>query len=191
MNEFIEKVEFENGMYAEIWQDDYPENPRDYMDFKGTMLCNHRRYDLGDKELEYHGISMFDDFKQTLKSDGLKLNDVIYLPLYLYDHSGITMNTTGFSCAWDSGQVGYIYISKQEIREELGFKRITKKLKERVEKILVTEVEDYDYYLRGEIYGVSFYEKDGEEIDSCGGFLGYDTVLAEAKSQLKYYEKRI
>ena len=30
----------------------------------------------------------------------------LMLPLYLYDHSGITMNTTGFSCPWDSGQVG-------------------------------------------------------------------------------------
>lgn len=32
----------------------------------------------------------------------------LMLPLYLYDHSGITMNTTGFSCPWDSGQVGWI-----------------------------------------------------------------------------------
>ena len=38
----------------------------------------------------------------------------LMLPLYLYDHSGITMNTTGFSCPWDSGQVGWIYAFKED-----------------------------------------------------------------------------
>ena len=47
--------------------------------------------------------------------------DYILLPLYLYDHSGITMNTTGFSCSWDSGQVGFIYASKARFKEETGY----------------------------------------------------------------------
>ena len=32
-----------------------------------------------------------------------QMEGMVILPLYLYDHSGITMNTTGFSCPWDSG----------------------------------------------------------------------------------------
>jgi len=39
----------------------------------------------------------------------------VILPLYLYDHGGITMNTGGFSCRWDSGQVGWIYASKESL----------------------------------------------------------------------------
>ena len=27
-------------------------------------------------------------------------DNVVCLPLYLYDHGGITMNTTGFACSW-------------------------------------------------------------------------------------------
>ena len=34
------------------------------------------------------------------------IDGFVFLPLYLFDHSGITMNTSGFSCPWDSGQVG-------------------------------------------------------------------------------------
>lgn len=49
----------------------------------------------------------------------------IVLPLYLYDHSGITMNTTGFSCPWDSGQVGWIYASKEDALKEFGGKSFT------------------------------------------------------------------
>jgi len=58
----------------------------------------------------------------------------IILPLYLYDHSGITMNTTGFSCGWDSGQVGYIVMSYEKIRKEYNWKNITKKRRTQIEK---------------------------------------------------------
>ena len=37
------------------------------------------------------------------------IDGFVFLPLYLFDHSGITMNTSGFSCPWDSGQVGWIF----------------------------------------------------------------------------------
>lgn len=45
----------------------------------------------------------------------------IILPLYLYDHGGITISTRPFSCPWDSGQVGYIYASKDKFRKETGY----------------------------------------------------------------------
>ena len=53
-------------------------------------------------------------------------NNAVMLPLSLFDHSGITMNTTGFSCPWDSGQVGWIYISYEKIRKEYNWKNLTK-----------------------------------------------------------------
>ena len=43
-----------------------------------------------------------------------QMDGMVILPLYLYDHSGITMNTCGFSCPWDSGQVGWIYASAMD-----------------------------------------------------------------------------
>lgn len=55
----------------------------------------------------------------------------IILPLFLYDHSGITMNTSGFNCPWDSGQVGIIYISKKKAKEEFKWILMTKKRKEK------------------------------------------------------------
>ena len=49
------------------------------------------------------------------------LDKYIILPLFLYDHSGITMSTGPFSCPWDSGQVGWIYAPKQKFIEETGY----------------------------------------------------------------------
>jgi len=91
--------------------------------------------------------------------------DIISLPLYLYDHSGITMNTTGFSCPWDSGQVGYIYVSKADARKErIPFGNI--------KPILESEVETYNQYLTGEVYGYEILNVVRACIDSCCGFFG-------------------
>lgn len=44
----------------------------------------------------------------------------VILPLYLYDHSGITISTEPFSCPWDSWQVGWIYAPKDTFRKVTG-----------------------------------------------------------------------
>ena len=50
--------------------------------------------------------------------------------------------------------------------------------------MLEGEVECYDLYLRGECYGYRLF-KDGEEEDSCWGFLGeYPDVLKWISSSL-------
>lgn len=106
--------------------------------------------------------------------------EFIALPLFLYDHSGITMNTTGFHCPWDSGQVGWIYVSREDVLKEYSRKRMSRKLRDKVEQILRGEVETYDQYLRGDVYGYVI-RKDDETEDSCWGFYGMDYCLEEAR----------
>jgi len=100
----------------------------------------------------------------------------VILPLYLYDHGGITMNTGGFSCPWDSGQVGWIYASYEDVRSEYGSLDL-----DRAESLLKSEVESYDHYLTGQCYGFKLYENDNE-IDSCWGFLG---DISDVKDSIK------
>jgi hypothetical protein len=154
----MEKIEYK-GHTINISQDTDPMNPRTEWDNLGTMACFHSRYSLGDTD---HGLSI-EDAKRIDASD-----DYVSLPLYLYDHSGITMNTTGFSCPWDSGKVGIIFVSKKKIREEYSVKRVSRKLKQKIEGYLIGEVKTYDDFLTGNVYG---YEID-EDGDSCWGFFG-------------------
>lgn len=91
------------------------------------------------------------------------------LPLYLYDHSGITMSTGSFSCPWDSGQVGWIYADAEMIEKEYG--KVTPETLGKAKEVLEAEVLTYDYYLTGQCYGFQLFEGE-EEIDSCWGFLG-------------------
>ena len=96
----------------------------------------------------------------------------IVLSLYLHDHSGLAMNTTGFADPWDSGQVGWVYASKEAaLRDFGGGKVLTAEKREQTENLLRGEVEVYDAYLRGECYGFELYKNDFLE-DSCWGFIG-------------------
>jgi hypothetical protein len=45
----------------------------------------------------------------------------VILPLYVYEHSGVTMRTYPFGCRWDSGQAGYIYALKSKFLKETGY----------------------------------------------------------------------
>jgi len=108
----------------ELHQDENPESPREWDNF-GTMVCFHRRYVLGDK----HNFSV-EEIKEIVQR-----KDVLALPLFLYDHSGLTMNTTGFSCPWDSGQVGYIFVEYSKIKGEFSKKRVSKSLVEKARRI--------------------------------------------------------
>ena len=94
---------------------------------------------------------------------------IVLMPLYLYDHSGITMSTSPFSCPWDSGQVGWIYADRDMMEKEYGI--VTPEVIKQVQTVLENEVETYDYYLTDQCYGFQLFEGD-VEIDSCWGFLG-------------------
>ena len=93
----------------------------------------------------------------------------------------------GFSCPWDSGQVGFIYVEKEKVRKEYGKKAVSQKLKSRVLDYLRGEVKTYDDFIRGNVWGYVIEDKDGKHIDSCWGFFGdYDnkeySALTEARS---------
>ena len=80
------------GYTINIEKDLDPLNPRTEFDNLGKMVCFHDRYDLGDKD---HGINHndFNSWKEMF--DHIKRTEIVavILPLYLYDHSGITISS--------------------------------------------------------------------------------------------------
>jgi len=166
------------GHSIKIYHDPDTENPREWSNL-GTLICWHRRYRLGDSHRfdspeaflrDRAGVSDQSDLSMEHLRDRAE-RKVVILPVFLYDHSGLAMNTIGFHCPWDSGQVGFLYVTLEAVRKEFGVKRVTKALREKAEGILRGEVVSYDAYLGGRVYGYVI-ERDGEEIDACWGFVG-------------------
>jgi hypothetical protein len=139
---------------VKFWQDDMCESPRDWDGNRGTIVYHHPRYKLGDEDLPASEV--------VERIEGLHKGRTVVLPVYLYDHSGITISTSPFSCRWDSGQVGFIYAE-----------RVSPNPKARAKVVagLEAEIEILDAYIRGDCWGFSIVEDDGVPNDSCGGFL--------------------
>ena len=171
MNDIIETIEYKNYQ-IQLCYDTFPDNPRKAWDNLGTMAFFHKRYELGDQH----------DFKEPQELlDWIEANkeNIYYLPVYMYEHGNITISATPFQCRFDSGQIGFIYITKEEA-ENNGLRKPY--------DLLAHEIKIYDHYLRGETYGAMILDQSGEVIDSQFGYLGdTDEVINEAKGMIDTY----
>lgn len=122
------------------------------------------------------------DFKSSIEVLGYA--DIVMLPLYAYEHGGITISASygyPYSDRWDGGQCGYIWTDKETTKEWVGgyeedgifFELTEQNWKTCAIQNMLDEVKTYDQYLQGEVYGYEL-EKlvDGEwdYVDSCSGF---------------------
>lgn len=165
----------------EIFQEEWADSPR-YWDNLTTMVCFHNRYDLGDMHnYNQKDYSSWGELREAIEND----HEVLAIePLFLYDHSGLSLKTHkhGYHGDWDCGQVGWVFIT-EERRKYIGAPL------DSLERQLLDEVEIYDKYLSGEVYGFRLYERkevypDGkevdcaewEEVDSCWGFYDKEDI---------------
>ena len=183
-----ETIEYKNCKIR-IEYDDVCESPREW-DNVGTMVCFHKRYNLGDGDCGLNPTD-FEDFDDLHEFLVRRYDAAVILPLYLYDHGGISMSTGSFACRWDSGQVGFIYASHETIRKEYGDGPDSL---ERAKKYLRGEVEVYDRYLTGQVFRFTVEGPDCND-SSWGYYTDVDYVINEAKrcidAALRHAQKEV
>ena len=186
MSDAVETFKMGNNTIDIVHDDISDSNPLKEWDNMGKMVCFHRNYNLGhDTDYRQSNFDSWDELEAAIIKDH---NPVVILPLYLYDHSGITIATAPFSCGWDSGQVGFIYADRKSVLENYCVKKITKKIKERATELLIGEVKVYDQYLTGDVYGWQLKDEEGNVKDSCWGYFGLDSVREEVEAMIKNSE---
>jgi hypothetical protein len=90
----------------------------------------------------------------------------------MYDHSGISVSMSPFSCSWDSGRVGNAIM-----RRRRGL--TSAKAKKRLEGL----VNYLNMLVTGEVYEYVITDENGKEVDSCYGFVGpEEECLKEGKN---------
>ena len=177
----------------EIERDEYPSNPRTEEDNITTMICFHKRYNLGDKhDFNSRDYESWEEMEEAVRNH----YEVLALkPLYLYDHSGITISTSPFSCNFDSGKIGFVIVDRDNLQRISGDADGHNELN--LDEYIEAEVKTYDQYLTGEVYGFNVYEIEtcslGHEhktlLDSCFGYYDEDDAESEAKAMISHYEK--
>jgi hypothetical protein len=171
----MKKINLTDDRTLIVTYDDCAESPREW-DNLTKMLFFGKHKHLGDK----HNINA-DDYNgwNELEEAIKKEYDVVMIKkVYAYIHSGMTISTQSFSCPWDSGVLGFVIITKADLRKEYNWKVLTQKrineVYNRLDNIMDGEVKELDYYVSGDVYGFRIEDKNGDIEDSCYGFYGYD-----------------
>lgn len=196
-----------------IEQDDYVENPREW-DNVSTIWTWTKNYKIGDDHdlsdsmwdaladlcvknniLTLEEIEEKDLFENRLGLALQESENVAFRWISAYEHSGITISTSigsyPYNDRWDSGIIGFGFVTKEQHEKQCGER---KDWKRDALKIIDSEVETVDQWLRGECYQYTLEEKVHyrnekrcphcnelisvdeydcwEQIDSCTGFYG-------------------
>jgi hypothetical protein len=173
------KVVVGNKSFRQKW--DY----RDYM--RGMDLNKSQRRAewvefLQDNLRETNSRSMHEQTMSVLR----EAKGYEFRPLYLFDHSGITISTTsqffrGMDLhGWDWGQVGWL-VCRPERLEDLGVPDQYRS-GEGLDSLIRNEVDEYDKYLRGDVFFV--WTETPEEhgfTESCSNILGLDEAREVAQ----------
>lgn len=176
MDSIIESFEVD-GLTVNIRYDHTPQDPRKMCENLGTFYGEHRRYSSPDKmdaESIPHQIAR--DLGRTRVTSTCwpwNNSELIGLPVWLYDHSGTCYRAAEknpFACPWDSGLFGVVYVTKEKARAEFG--RLTAGTVAKVKECLQQEVRTYSAWANGESYGWEVVDSDGNQIDSCWGYIG-------------------
>ncbi len=174
----------------DITRDENAWNPRED-DNVTTMVCFHKRYNLGDTHnVTSDSYNGWDEMEEAVIKD----YDVLAIaPLFMYEHSGITISTSPFGCNFDSGRLGFVMITEEDLKKTYGHTDFTQ---EQLHEIIAGEVKTYDSYLRGDVYEYSISEvqtcnlgcEHENIIESCGGYYSEEDAKAEAEKIVEYYK---
>jgi len=119
----------------------------------------------------------------------------IYKPCVCYDlyaliHSGVWLSMGSFNDPWDSGQVGFIFTTKERIKNLLGWTKLTKQRISELEKIFKKELDNYTAYINGSVYYITAQSTyDPNVILSIGSVFDLKEGIEDIKNEIdNYYE---
>jgi hypothetical protein len=175
-----------NGFRVEIDQDYDPMSPRDD-DSPGCGLVmwgqhysfpNDAGIDIGSYPAGWTSIEL----------ELLGRDDVLHTePIWVYDHSGIAFKTGArtypFDCRWDSAQCGVAYVTAKMWADTQGSEWTgSDEQVEQAKRLIAGDVETYGQYVSGDVYCYAIIDPaDGETVDSCSGYYGWEAVTEAAK----------
>lgn len=181
MNETF-RTDVVDGLIGVAYYEEDASNPqKDWDPFGEILYAKRSRYVLG-------GRAVDSDEMREIAEDP---NNIV-LPVYAYVHGGSTISTGAFSCQWDSGQSGYVWISKADALSQLGKKRLTTKTREKILENLRGTVRTFAMFLEGDVYDLRVYRVDengdideSDIVDSMGDVYERDYAEKELEKMVQ------
>ena len=201
------KARLPNGNKAEaaLVYDQYATCPRGQYDNLGTILIAPSKAhwvaaspDVAVDTSIPLGNSPYEHWENLRREQlQLKKSDIaISYPITKHEHGGEIRLSLGCgqSGCWDNDVVGFIYVTKDQVRTWYGVERITKSITEHAKACLKSEVDLLTAWLNGECcewqvkeYALDADGLDWEEVDvldDCWGYFDQEQALDDMKDML-------
>jgi len=179
----METFELRNGRKLVIEYCDFAESPREWDNLTKCIFFGNYKH-IGDKH-NFDFDTQFDSRQDFIDrgEDIIKkhFDAVLVKAVHLYEHSGTSISTNygyPYDCRWDSGTIGFVVITKEDLRNEYKWKVITQKrldsVWDNINNVMDSEIDILSDYIGGQVYQFEILDENGEQEDSCGGFYGSD-----------------
>ncbi len=172
----VDTLQLAHGLTASIYHDPDVEQPS-VCDDALRIVVLHRRY------IDPSDGACGSDPDEVAEWERNNAAAWFSIPLFLYDHSGSVYrvgNSNPFHCPWDSGRVGIIALKRSEWGSGAA-------PDEKLEEYAAAIAAEYTDWANGECYGYVLFDAGGQDIESCWGFIGMETVCAEAAAAAERY----
>ena len=179
----METYNLKNGRKLVVEHCEWAESPREWDNLTKCIFFGNYKH-IGDKHdfdfnTEFDSRQDFIDRGEDIIKE--KFDAVLVKAVHLYEHSGTSISTDysgQYACRWDSGTIGFVVITKADLRNEYGWKLITQKrldsVMDNLNSVMDSEINTLSDYIGGEVYEFSIQDENGDTEDSCGGFYGSD-----------------
>ena len=191
-----------NKAKAELIYDQHATNPRECDNLGTILIAPSKSHWIASRDSAVGTSIPFGDNPcehwENLRREQLKLkkSDIaIAYPVTKYEHGEISLQL-GYKSGWDRGVVGFIYVTKAQVRECYGVDRITKSIIERAKNCLQSELDMLTTWLNGDCYGWQIKEYaltddglDYEEVgilDDCWGYFDKEHASCDMQDMLNH-----
>lgn len=163
--------------YVEVCAEDYSyENPMKDWDHVPDIMLIHRYRGLATLDDDPRDYSLREISKRYARDGGLAL------PVYAYDHSGVSFSVSDgypYNDPWDAGIAGIAYVSPEKARATWGETLTPRELREKCRDSIKSLVALMNAVAANECYFVTWYDTECNPVDSCGGFWKTDNYSYE------------
>lgn len=185
----VETINYKNCLIKICYDDNSGNSPREWTN-NGYFITVDSRYNSPDKNEELQSIikeggeccnSQQEHIDYIKKNYSEKI--LAIYPVVKYEHSGISYSL-GTVKGFDYSNNGF-YIVTEKTAKETGVKP------KDFEKVAKQELELYNNWCNGEVYGFIAEDEYGNDIGSCWGFYSTDDAISDAKGNIDYYIENI
>jgi len=170
MNKAEETIFYKGHKIDIFYDEDYNDTPNDWDDSR-LLIYDHRDFTIEVKGFDAQEI--FEHWSSGHKTFPSGKRRYWLFPVYAYIHSGVSLSLSRGYDRWDTSFKGFMLIERN-----IRTCNTHDVAREQAEQTLKT----WNEILTGQVYGYVVTDSEGNELDSCWGYIGdTDYPISEAK----------